>query len=268
MTSVLYDEPGPVGRRRIWIGSVLSVVVLVGTVVVAVRRFADKGQFQGRRWQIVADSISYLRGGVFVTLRMAVIAVVLASVLGLALSIGRVAEKAVIRWVAGAWVEFFGAVPLLALVVFAFVGLPKYDVNLSRFWCVVVALVLYNSAALCEVFRAGINSLDRGQREAATAIGLRWWPAMRIVVLPQGLRRMLPAYVSQMVTIVKDTSLGFVVGAEELLNSFASTRRFQTTVRCRRVDRRLAGLPGDQHRALARGGVPRTANCSDETTDA
>jgi glutamate transport system permease protein len=218
MTSVLYDEPGPVGRRRIWIGSVLSVVVLVGTLVIAVRRFADKGQFQSRRWQVVADSISYLRGGLFVTLRMAVVAVVLASLLGLVLSIGRVAERAAIRWVAGAWVEFFRAVPLLALVVFAFVGLPKYDINLSRFWCVVVALVLYNSAALCEVFRAGINSVDRGQREAATAIGLRWWPAMRIVVLPQGLRRMLPAYVSQMVTIVKDTSLGFVVGAQELLS--------------------------------------------------
>lgn len=218
MTSVLYDEPGPVGRRRIWIGSSVSAVLLVGSLAVALRRFADKGQFERRRWQVVADSVSYLRGGLFVTLRMAVVAVVLASVLGLALSIGRVVERTAVRRLVGVWVEFFRAVPLLALVVFAFVGLPKYDINLSRFWCVVVALVLYNSAALCEVFRAGINSVDRGQREAATAIGLPWWSSMRIVVLPQALRRMLPAYVSQMVTIVKDTSLGFVVGAQELLS--------------------------------------------------
>ncbi len=95
--------------------------------------------------------------------------------------------------------------------------MPKYGIRFSPFWCVVIGLVLYNSAAIAEILKAGILTLDRGQREAAASLGLRYWIVMRVVVLPQAIFRMLPAYVSQVVTIVKDTSLGFVVSAEELL---------------------------------------------------
>jgi glutamate transport system permease protein len=215
---VLYDEPGPRTRRRLRIASALAVFVVALVVWRAVKRFADNGQFEVERWQVVWDSIPYLRGGLWITAKMAVVAVAMASVLGMMLALGRVAPVRPVRWLVGGWVEFFRAIPLLALVLFAFVGLPKYGVTLPRFWCVVVGLVLYNGAALCEVFRAGIASIGAGQGEAASSIGLRWWQTMQIVVVPQAVRRMLPAYISQMVTIVKDTSLGFVVGAEELLS--------------------------------------------------
>jgi glutamate transport system permease protein len=218
MSTVLYDEPGPRTIRRIRIFSMAAIAALAFVAWLAAARFADNGQFEGARWQVVVDSARYLAGGLWITVRMAVVAVIAATLFGLALAVGRVAPNRALRWLFGGWVEFFRAIPLLALVVFAFVGLPKYGVTLPRFWCVVVGLIFYNSAALCEVFRAGINSVERGQREAASSIGLRWWQSMRIVVLPQGVRRMLPAYISQMVTIIKDTSLGFVVGAEELLS--------------------------------------------------
>jgi glutamate transport system permease protein len=219
-TSVLFDEPGPRTRRRIRTASAISVAVIVLGLAWVVYRLWDAGQLDGERWEIFTEggTLRFLWEGMLVTLRLALYAIVLASAAGLLLALGRVAERRWIRWPVGAWIEVFRAVPLLALIVFAYVGLPKYDIRLSGFWCVVLGLVLYNSAALAEIVRAGILSLDRGQREAAMTIGLRWWSMMRLVVLPQALRRMLPSYVSQVVTIVKDTSLGFVVAAEEFLS--------------------------------------------------
>jgi glutamate transport system permease protein len=215
--SILYDEPGPRGRRRIAVASGVGGAVVVGVLAWVAWRFFDAGQFEGRRWSVIWDSREYLWGGLLITLRLAATAMVLATVLGVALGLGRTAQRAWIRWPVGVWVEFFRAVPLLALIIFAYIALPKYDIRLSPFWCVVAGLVLYNSAALAEILKAGILTLDRGQREAAASLGLRYWTTMRAVVLPQAIRRMLPAYVSQVVTIVKDTSLGFVVSAEELL---------------------------------------------------
>jgi glutamate transport system permease protein len=219
-TSVLYDEPGPRTLRRLRIASAISIVFIALLLIWIVYRFWDAGQLDRDRWSIFreGETLEYLWAGLLVTLRLAVVSIVLASALGLALALGRVAPRRWVRFPVGAWIELFRAVPLLALIVFAYVGLPKYDIRLSGFWCVVLGLVLYNSAALAEIFRAGILSLDRGQTEAAQTIGLRWWATMRLVVLPQALRRMLPSYVSQIVTIVKDTSLGFVVAAEEFLS--------------------------------------------------
>jgi glutamate transport system permease protein len=225
-TSVLFDEPGPRGRRRIAVASGVASVVVVGVLAWVVWRFLDAGQFEGRRWSVIWDSRDYLWGGLVVTLRLAATATVLATILGVALGLGRTARRAWIRWPVGAWVGFFRAVPLLALIIFAYIALPKYDIRLSPFWCVVGGLVLYNSAALAEIVKAGILTLERGQREAAASLGLRYWTTMRIVVLPQAIRRMLPAYVSQVVTIVKDTSLGFVVSAEELLRRTRSIGEF------------------------------------------
>ncbi len=138
-------------------------------------------------------------------------------VLGMMLALGRLALHAPVRWVAGLWVEFFRGVPLLLMILFSALALPKYGIDVSLFWYLVLGLVLYNSAVLGEIFRAGILSLDRGQTEAATALGLTYWQSMRIVILPQALRRMVPAIVSQLVTLLKDTSLGFIIGYEELL---------------------------------------------------
>jgi glutamate transport system permease protein len=215
--TVLYDEPGPRARRRMAVASIVAGLVLVGLAAWIVWRFADAGQLEGRRWSIIWDSRQYLWGGLLVTLRLAGVSIVLATVLGVLLSLGRTAERTWIRWPVGAWVELFRAIPLLAMIIFAYIALPKYGIRLSPFWCVVSGLVLYNSAAIGEIFKAGILTLDRGQREAAASLGLRYWQQMRIVVLPQAIARMLPAYVSQIVTVVKDTSLGFVVSAEELL---------------------------------------------------
>ncbi|MFP5327404.1 MAG: amino acid ABC transporter permease, partial [Acidimicrobiia bacterium] len=186
---------------------------------VAVNRLQDKGQLEWRLWEPFTQwaVIRFLLDGLWMTLKLGAASMVLALTIGAFLALGRLARSAPVRWLAGAYVEFFRAVPLLLLILFTVIGLPKYGIGIDDFWLVVMALVAYNSAILGEIFRAGILSLDRGQTEAASAIGLGYWPAMRLVILPQAVRRMVPAVVSQLITLLKDTSLAFVVSFQELL---------------------------------------------------
>src|SRR5918996_4908451 len=144
---------------------------------------------------------------------------VLAMAVGAVLAVGRLSRRRWLAVAAGAWVELFRGLPLLLLILFLFLGLPAAGVTISTFWALVGGLTLYNSAVLGEIFRAGILSLPRGQTEAAYAVGLRRGQTLRMILLPQAVRLMLPALVSQLVTLLKDTSLGFVIGYAELLRS-------------------------------------------------
>ena len=132
-----------------------------------------------------------------------------------------------------AFVEFFRGLPLYVLILFCGFGLIEVGVEISKFQALVLGLTLYNSAILGEVFRAGILSLDKGQTEAALAVGLGYWQTMLLVVVPQAFRRMIPAIVSQLVTLLKDTSLGFVILVEELLRR-ASSQASSSATPCSR----------------------------------
>jgi glutamate transport system permease protein len=217
--TVLGDALGPRARRRVWVASAVAGVLLLVLLAMAGQRLADKGQLDPDQWRPFTEAavLRFLWQGLLNTLRAALAAMGLALVVGAFLALGRLARTGPVRWVAGAWVEFFRAVPLLLLIYFAGLGLPKYGIDLPVFWYLVLALVAYNSSVLAEIFRAGILSLDRGQAEAAYAVGLSYWQAMFFVVVPQAVRRMVPAVVSQLVTLLKDTSLGFVITFEELL---------------------------------------------------
>lgn len=223
----LGDALGPRGRRRVWMASVVAAVALVALVAVAFARLEEKGQLDANRWEpfTQASVLRYLLTGLGNTVRAALVAMTLSVVLGGLLALGRLARNRAVRWVTGAYVDVFRALPVLLMILFAFLGLPLYGVRLSIFWALVVALVAYNGAVLGEIFRAGILSLDRGQSDAARAIGLGYWGSMAWVIVPQAARRMVPAIVSQLVTVLKDTSLGYVIGYEELLRraEFSST---------------------------------------------
>jgi glutamate transport system permease protein len=219
--AVLYDVAGPRGRRRILIGSVAGLVLVALVVGVAVARLAAKDVFEAERWRVLtrSDLLELLGRGLGATLRAAAVAMVLAMALGALLAVGRLSRR---RWLAvpaGAWVELFRGLPLLLLILFLFLGLPAAGVTISTFWALVGGLTLYNSAVLGEIFRAGVLSLPKGQTEAAYAIGLRRGQTLRLILLPQAVRRMLPALISQGVTLLKDTSLGFVIAYAELLRT-------------------------------------------------
>lgn len=219
---VLADALGPRARRRTHLASAVAAAFLLAAGWVAVNRLQDKGQLEWRLWEPFTQwaVIRFLLDGLWMTLKLGAASMVLALTIGAFLALGRLARSAPVRWLAGAYVEFFRAVPLLLLILFTVIGLPKYGIGIDDFWLVVMALVAYNSAILGEIFRAGILSLDRGQGQAALAIGLSDAQAMRLVVLPQALRRMIPAVVSQLITLLKDTSLATIIIYPGLLRQF------------------------------------------------
>ena len=151
------------------------------------------------------------------TLRLAIPAIVLGFILGIFIGLGRIARSPWIRIPAAVYVELFRGVPLV-MVIFWFwfiipvllrVPLPEYGVALTAF-------VMFEAAYLAEIVRAGIQSVPRGQVEAATATGLTTTQTMRQVVLPQALRNMIPALVTQFIVLFKDTSLASIIGYVDL----------------------------------------------------
>ena len=165
--------------------------------------------------------------GLGATLRASGVALVLALLLGLILATGRLSTRSWLRRGSGVVVEFFRALPLVLLIFFAFLGLPRLGIDISAFGALVIGLTLYNGSVLAEIFRAGINAVPTGQSEAAYSIGLRRGAVMRMILVPQGVRIMLPAIVSQMVVLLKDSALGFIVAYPELLRS---GRRIYTNI--------------------------------------
>ncbi|MGH8992956.1 MAG: amino acid ABC transporter permease [Acidimicrobiia bacterium] len=219
--TALFDAPGPKGRRRILAGTVAGVVLLVALAAVVVQRLADTGQLRGIFWEPFTRSgvqLILLRGLV-ATLKAAGAALVLALVLGLALAVGRLSERRLLRRAAGVTVEFFRALPLVLLIFFAFLGLPELGLDIGGFEALVIGLTLYNGSVLAEIFRAGINAVPRGQTEAAYSLGLRKGAVTRLILLPQALRTMLPTVISQLVVLLKDSALGFIVAYPELLGA-------------------------------------------------
>ena len=219
--AVLYDAVGPRGRRRILLGSVGGVLLVAVVLGVAVARLAAKGSLDPELWRILTEgAVQRLIGrGLVATLRAAVVAMALSMAVGAVLAVGRLSRRAWVAGLAGVWVELFRGLPLLLLILFLFLGLPAVGVTISVFWALVAGLTLYNGAVIAEIFRAGILSLPKGQTEAAYAIGLRRGQTLRLILVPQAVRRMLPALISQLVTLLKDTSLGFVIGYAELLRN-------------------------------------------------
>lgn len=215
----LGDALGPRGRRQTRILTAISAVVIVGFIVVALTRLADKGQLDAAKWEPFTQwpVQKFFLLGLKVTVEVSLVSMVGAMVLGTILALARLSQTAVVRWVTTLFVEFFRGLPLVLLIFFCALGLPSYGLNLSVFWYVAIGLIVYNGAVLGEIFRAGILSLDRGQSEAAYSLGMGYWQAMLLVIIPQAARRMIPAIVSQLVTLLKDSSLGAAVAFEELL---------------------------------------------------
>ncbi|MDI2128981.1 amino acid ABC transporter permease [Yinghuangia seranimata] len=218
---VLFDEPGPIARRRIRVATVVVSIAVAGLIALAVRRFADHGQLDADKWRPYTTwpMWRYLLQGVRATVEAAAVATGLSLAGGIVLALGRLSPHRRFRWPAVVYIEVMRTVPVLLLVYIVLFGLPHYGVNLPLFWKLVAPLSVSSAAVFAEIFRAGILSLDRGQREAGLAIGMTRRQTMWIVVLPQAVRRLLPSLVSQSVGLLKDTSLGFIVSYSELLYS-------------------------------------------------
>ncbi|MGH3734765.1 MAG: amino acid ABC transporter permease [Micromonosporaceae bacterium] len=215
MSSVLYDIPGPRARARNLVIGVVTVVAIIGLMVYVYFQFDRSGQFEPRLWQQFQFRSIQLQilDGLLATLQAAGIAAVLALLFGAFFAAGRLSDHLALR-VPSVWVvEIFRAIPLLILMFFLFYGL-----QISSLWAVVFGLTLYNGSVLAEIFRAGILAVPRGQSEAAYALGMRKTQVTVSILLPQAVRSMLPSIVSQLVVLLKDTALGFIITYPELLD--------------------------------------------------
>ncbi|MFI2752692.1 amino acid ABC transporter permease [Cellulomonas sp. P22] len=221
--SVLFDAPGPRTRRRMmWLNIVFGLVV-AGLAALVLAQLGKKGQLAADLWTPFLQAGSwenFLIPGLINTLRAAGLAIIGSAVFGLVFGLGRLARSRVIRSVSGVVVEFFRAVPVLLMMIFIWLGLAQVDLMEPSEYplvAVVAALILYNGSVFAELVRSGVYGLPRGQREAALAVGLTRGQSLRSVEVPQALIAMLPALVSQLVVILKDTALGYIITYRELL---------------------------------------------------
>ncbi|WP_405757037.1 MULTISPECIES: amino acid ABC transporter permease [unclassified Streptomyces] len=226
MSSVLYDTPGPKAKARNWIYTGVFLVLLALVMWWALSLMAEKNQLDADKWApFVTDSqiwTTFLLPGLGETLKAGLIAMVIALPLGALLGIARLSDHAWIRVPVGTVVEFLRAIPVLMLMIFSsalYVMLGTVSSDLRPLYAVVTGLVLYNASVIAEIVRAGILTLPRGQTDAAKAIGMRKGQIMTYVLVPQAVTAMLPALVSQLVVILKDTALGgAVLGFADLMS--------------------------------------------------
>ncbi|MFH8489395.1 amino acid ABC transporter permease [Streptomyces longisporoflavus] len=215
-STALYDVPGPKTERRHKLYGLLSTLVLLALVGWLVYLLFDTDQFTAAKWTPFEYKgiQELLLKGLGNTLKAFAVSAVLALALGCLLAMGRLSEHRPVRWVATLLVEFFRAMPVLVMIFFVFVALKVQPLP-----ALVTGLTLYNGSVLAEVFRSGVNSVERGQREAAYALGMRKTQVMTHVLVPQAVRAMLPAIISQLVVALKDTSLGYLITYEEFLHA-------------------------------------------------
>ena len=225
MSAVLYDNLGPTGRRRVAIGSAVAVAGLAVVVGLVAIRLAHAGQFEAAKWSPIFNPTDaqfpalwrFLAGGAVHTLQAAVFAMVFSLVIGTVLVSARVVARPWYRWLLVSVIELLRGVPVVMAIFFASRVLPQVGLDLSLVWYLVIGLTAYNSVVIAEIVRAGVQALPRGQTEAAYAIGLTRSATLRLILLPQAFRIMLPALIGQLVVVLKDTSLGAFIGYEELL---------------------------------------------------
>ena len=223
--AVLFDVPGPKARVRHRIFGVIGGLAVLALLLLLVRGLAspENNQFTAQKWAPFLDPetwTSYLLPGLLATLQAAGAAVVLSAAFGVLLGLGRLSEARAVRIVCGALVEFLRSVPVLVMMLFVYyfcIFVLGVLGDTSTFVGVVGGLTLYNSAVIAELIRSGVFALPKGQREAGLAIGLTPRQTLVTVLLPQAVTAMLPSLISQLVVILKDTALGYIISFTELI---------------------------------------------------
>lgn len=221
---VLFDAPGPKTRRRHLIYAIIGAVIIAGIGIWVLWMLWNAGQITPDRWApvfTVEAWSQYFLPGIQRTVLAAVVSMALAFVFGMAMAMGRMSDTAVVRWICAVIVEFFRAVPVLIMMLFVFF-LLTYNSGITGFTLsfigVVVGLTCYNGAVIAEVIRNGVSSLPAGQREAGLSIGLSPGQTRYLILIPQALTAMMPTLLSQLVVVLKDTALGYIILYPELLN--------------------------------------------------
>lgn len=221
MRDALYEAPGPKTKRKIMVGTAVSAVVVACILLAILGRFYATGQLDPRYWMFFLEwsTWRFLLQGFVGTVRVALTAGAISLVLGMLLMLGRVSKIKPLSAACRVVIDFFRGVPSLLLIYFFFLVVPQYGIKMSSFWMLTLPVALAASGVLAEVFRAGVNAVPKGQVEAAMSIGLSPAKTMRKIVLPQAVRYVIPSLISQLVVVVKDTTVAYVVSYPDLMQN-------------------------------------------------
>lgn len=217
----LYEAPGPRTRRLMVAGTVVTGILVIIGIGLVIRQFYVTGQLAPRYWTFLAQPTTwrYLLQGFRGTVSVALTAGVLSLLLGLVLMLGRTSGIRPLSALCRVVTDFFRGVPSLLLIYFFFLAVPQYGIKLSSFWMIALPVTLAASGVLAEVLRAGVNAVPRGQVEAALSLGMRRGRIMFKIVLPQAIRFVIPSLISQLVVVVKDTTVAYVVSYPDLMQN-------------------------------------------------
>jgi len=227
-TTTIFEPGGPRQRRLVRIATIGSAIILLALAYVVIEQLHYEGQLISQKWLTFYDPhfVGFLLKGFSVTLKVCAASVVLSCLLGIVLAVARLSPSKWASVPATVFVEFFRGMPFLLIIFVVMFGLPPLGITMPPYWQLVLSIVLVAGSMFAEVFRAGILDIPAGQTEAGLANGLTHRQAFVSIVLPQAVRNLAPALLSQTVRVIKESSLGYVVGVAEVLNSARVTGEF------------------------------------------
>lgn len=221
MRDALYEEPGPKTRRKMVVGAVVSLAAVVALLAFVVYRFWVTGQLSSRYWELFSWRTTwiYLGRGLVGTFQVALTAGVISLVLGMLLMLGRISHARPLSVLCAILTNFFRGVPSLLFIYGFFFVVPSLGLKMDSFWMLTIPISLAASGVLAEVFRAGVNAVPKGQMEAALSLGMSPLRTTFKIVLPQAIRFVIPSLISQLVVVVKDTTVAYVVSYPDLMQN-------------------------------------------------
>ena len=218
---VLYEAPGPRAKKRIAVATVVSLMALAALLAVIIRQFYVTGQLSARYWSLFTRYTTwrFLGSGLAGTLKAALTASAVAFVLGMLMMLARISRHRLLRWLGTALVELSRGIPTLLFIYFFFLVAPQFGLRLPAFWKIVLPVAISASGVVAEVLRSGVNAVPKGQTEAALSLGMRQHTLFFKIVFPQALRMVVPALISEIVIVLKDTTFAYVVNYADLMQN-------------------------------------------------
>ena len=219
--SVLYDAPGPKARRRIAIVTVLSLIAIAALLVVVIRRFYITGQLDAKYWSIFTryTTWKFLARGFLGTLQVALGSGAMAFAAGMLLMMGRISKYKILRGICTVIIQFCRGIPTLLFIYFFFLVFPQLGLQLPAYWKIALPLSLSTMGVTAETLRSGVNAVPKGQTEAAVSLGMRSGSVFFKIVFPQAFRYVIPALISEMIIVLKDTTYAYVVNYADMMQN-------------------------------------------------
>lgn len=221
ITDALFEEPGPKTQRRIKMATIISLILLVILMVFIVRQFYITGQLQSKYWSFFLryTTWKFLGIGLWGTVEAAAVGGLIALFAGFLLMIGRISKYKLLNLASTIIIEFTRGVPTLLFIYFFFLVIPQTGIKMDALWKVVFPVAISACGVVAEVLRSGVNAVPKGQREAAISLGLSETKTFIKIIFPQAVRFVIPALISELVIVVKDTTFAYVVSFPDLMQN-------------------------------------------------